>query len=215
MKYFKSLKIPLRFASFPFKCIDRTWDYSSIIYILRWSSAWQLSIRIITVSQSQRFVPWVSHHFGSCISQIHKPWLICTHPYRSMYCRKLLYHSISIIWQKYKNVLTPHQQFGNFVTFTLRFRINFRLYKIFYLFFVYLGGEFLHTRHFPKLTAEKMCNQNSRFIHWQSFKTKIFFCSPQRNKKFAIFLLFSFCFVLFGACRIRRDCVVFFFLLFL
>lgn len=84
-------------------------------------------------------------------------------------------------------------------------------FSTFFIFFVFLGGEFLHTRHFPKLTAEKMCNQNSRFIHWQSFKTKIFFCSPQRNKKFAIFLLFSFCFVLFGACRIRRDCVFFFF----
>lgn len=31
-----------------------------------------------------------------------------------------------------------------------------------------------------------------------------FFFSPQKTSR--IFLLFSFCFVLFGACRIQRDC---------
>lgn len=54
--------------------------------------------------------------------------------------------------------------------------------------------------------SRKMCNKNSRFIHWQSPKMKIFLRSPQKTSR--IFLLFSFCFVLFGACRTQlRLCV--------
>lgn len=54
--------------------------------------------------------------------------------------------------------------------------------------------------------SRKMCNKNSCFIHWQSPKMKIFLRSPQKTSR--IFLLFSFCFVLFGACRTQlRLCV--------
>lgn len=136
-------------------------------------------------------------------------WLICTHRIDV----KLLNHSISIKWQKYKNVLTPHQQFGNFVSFRFRFRINFRLQANqsvhnflpfdFCILHNVLWQQPQQQQQQQLQHSKKMCNKNSRFIHWQSPKMKIF-CSPQKTSR--IFLLFSFCFVLFGACRIQRDC---------